>query len=295
MFAYRRKKRSNTFAIPVKACHWKIQVNWRAWLRGAIIILTLAGLLYLAIWSPIFKIKKLTIESTDFTATAQVQAIADQLLQKRIWEAIPGDSLITFSSQEASRQILASFPEVETVVIKRDIAMGVKIIVKGRQPAAIWCQSSASFIFADGQASSTEITTVLPQVERCFFIDSTGLIFHAAPAISGTALPTFFGQPGQSFNLRDQAIASSTIQFASQLKKQLREIEIDSPGFVVGAPGSQDLAAFTDGGWVAYFNASRSVQSQVKVLDALLKGDLKNKIMGLKYIDLRLAGKVYYK
>ncbi len=295
MFAYRRKKRSNIFVVPVKVRCRKIQISWRVWLWGVIVVSALAGLLYLAVWSPVFKIKKLSVEGVNFTATAQAQELVNQLLQEKTWRLIPGDSLVIFSGQEAVRRILTFFPEAESVEISRDILKGVKIIIKGRQPAAIWCQSSASFLGADGEATSTEAVNVLPPSEKCFFADSAGLIFREAPEISGTAWPTFFGQIDQNFGPGSQAIASSTIQFAGQLKKQLREISIDSPGFVIGASGSQDLTVFTNEGWMIYFNVSRSSQSQVKVLRALLNGGIKDKRASLKYIDLRLANRVYYK
>ena len=295
MFAYRRKKRSNIFVVPVKVRCRKIQISWRVWLWGVAVVAALSGLLYLAIWSPVFKIKKLSVEGVNFTATAQAQELVNQLLQEKTWRVIPGDSLVIFSGQEAVRRILTFFPEAESVEISRDILKGVKIIIKGRQPAAIWCKSSASFLGAGGEATSTEAVNVLPPSEKCFFTDSAGLIFREAPEISGTAWPTFFGQIDQNFGPGSQAIASSTIQFAGQLKKQLREISIDSPGFVIGASDSQDLAAFTNEGWMIYFNVSRSSQSQVKVLRALLNGGIKDKRASLKYIDLRLANRVYYK
>ena len=66
-------------------------------------------------------------------------------------------------------------------------------------------------------------------------------------------------------------------------------------GFRADAAGSQDLTVFVDGGWVIYFNMDRPLPTQIKILRALLSGDLKDKIAELKYIDLRVAGRVYYK
>jgi len=293
MFAYRRKKHSNIFSIPVKTHHRKIQISWRAWLWGIFSISALAGLLYFVFWSPVFKIKELVVESTNFTATAQAQELVNQLLQRKIWKVIPGDSLAVFSGNEAVHLILASFPEAQSAQIGRDILKGVKIMIKGRQSAAIWCQSAA-FAPSANQATTTAGIT-LPQSERCFFADSNGLIFHAAPEISGTAMPTFFGPAGQSFEPGNQALASSTIRFATDLKKQLRDINVEVAGFMTGEAGSTDLVVYTGEGWQVYFNLTRSAQSQVKVLAALLAGDLKDKTASLKYVDLRVAGKVYYR
>lgn len=294
MFAYRRKKRSKIFAIPVKAVRRKITVNWRICLWLVIFILALAGLLYLAIFSPVLKIKKLAVEGVNFTATAQAQESATRLLRSKIWKIIPTDSWLIFSGRDLTAKIMADFPEAAGVAVEKNIVKGVKVIVKGRQAAALWCQSAA--VASDGgQATTTQALISLPQSEGCFFMDESGLVFRAAPEISGAALPTFFGQPGQDLGLGGNVVASSTIQFAAQLKKQLREADIGLPGFMMMAGDDQSLIAFTDEGWLAYFNLSRSVQSQVKVLDALANGEIKNKRARLKYVDLRMANKVYYK
>ncbi|HRY52619.1 MAG TPA: hypothetical protein P5089_02070 [Candidatus Portnoybacteria bacterium] len=294
MFAYRRKKRSHIFSIPAKAKRHKI--DWQVWLYWLFALLALAGLLYLVFWSPFFKIKKWSVEGEGFTATAQAQELVNRMLQEKIWQVIPKDNLIVFSSKKIISQILADFPEAQSVKVDKDIFKGIKITIKGRQSAAIWCKSSADFIFVGFQATSTDSALSLPSSEQCFFADSEGLIFREAPAISGTFLPTFFSQSQQDFSIGERAIASSTLLFSSQLKKQLRGMDIELLGFVDGASGSQELAAITNEGWVVYFNVNRSSSVQIKSLMALLESnDIKSKRASLQYIDLRMSNKAYYK
>lgn len=303
MFAYRRKKSSKIFKISakasldaVKAGRRSLRSSWRAWLGGAAAFLILAGILYLVFWSPFLKIKKWSVEGVNFTATAQAQELVGQMLQEKIWKIIPGDSLAVFSGYKAKQRILTAFPEAQAVEIDSDILKGIKITIKGRQPAAFWCRSLASFVFVDGQATTTEISNALPLSEGCYFLDSEGWLFREAPEIFGTSLPTFYGQSDEDFSLGEKTMASSTILFAGQLKKQLREIDIEAQGFVVGAAGGQDIAVFTNESWLGYFNNNRPAQSQVKTLGSLLISDeIKDKRASLKYIDLRLGNRVYYK
>ncbi len=294
MFAYRRKKRSNIFIAPAKISR-RLQVSWRVWLGGGIILLALAGLFYLAVFSPFFKIKSWLVTSDNFTAQAQAQELVDQFFRQKLWQIIPRDSWLTFSSRRLTRLLLAEFPEAETIKISKNILKGVEVKIEGRQPAAIWCQDSAAATAAAADQATTTAEISWPSGDKCFFVDSSGWLFHEAPVISGTAWPTFFSQANEDLDLKDQALASSTIQFASQLKKQLREAEVEALGFRSGAAGSQELEVFVDGGWVVYFNMERPLSTQIKVLNALLLGDLKDKRAGLKYVDLRVAGKVYYK
>lgn len=294
MFAYRRKKRSTIFATLAKPRRKRVMITWRAWLWGLAVILILAGFLYLAVWSPVFKIKKWSVEGVDFTDAAQAQELTNQFFQSKIWKSVSKDNWLIFSSEELSNRILSSFLEAASVAVEKNFLKGVKITIKGRQAAMLWCKSLVNALL-ESQATTTEATIVLPQSEECFFADKDGLIFREAPEISGIAWPTFFSQPSQNFDLGDQVAASSSIQFASQLKKQLRDVNVDSLGFMADAGSSPDLIVFTGENWLIYFNLNRSIQSQVKILGALLDNDLKNKRAELKYVDLRMANKVYYK
>ncbi|OGZ39628.1 MAG: hypothetical protein A3B04_00260 [Candidatus Portnoybacteria bacterium RIFCSPLOWO2_02_FULL_39_11] len=295
MFAYRKKKRSTIFAISAKPCRKKIVINWRAYFLGALIISALIGFLYLLIFSSVLKIKKWSVESSNFTSTAQAQETVNRFFNEKIWKIFPQNNWLVFFGRDLSDQLLLAYPEAKNVSISKDIIKGIKIIITGRSPAAIWCDSLAIPVSESIDATSTQAVVALPQSEKCFFTDDEGLLYHEAPEIFGTGLPTFFDSYQQGLLPGNQAIASPTILFASQLKKQLREIGIDLPGFMTGASDSTDLFAFTDESWVVYFNMARPLQSQVKVLGALLNGEIKDKRVGLKYIDLRLAGKVYYK
>ncbi|KKT24963.1 MAG: hypothetical protein UW11_C0037G0006 [Parcubacteria group bacterium GW2011_GWA2_43_9b] len=259
MFAYRKKKRSTIFAISAKPCRKKIVINWRAYFLGA------------------------------------AQETVNRFFNEKIWKIFPQNNWLVFFGRDLSDQLLLAYPEAKNVSISKDIIKGIKIIITGRSPAAIWCDSLAIPVSESIDATSTQAVVALPQSEKCFFTDDEGLLYHEAPEIFGTGLPTFFDSYQQGLLPGNQAIASPTILFASQLKKQLREIGIDLPGFMTGASDSTDLFAFTDESWVVYFNMARPLQSQVKVLGALLNGEIKDKRVGLKYIDLRLAGKVYYK
>ena len=89
MFAYRKKKRSTIFAIPEKPRRKKVAINWRPWFLGVLIILALTGLLYLLIFSPVMKINKWSVESSNFTVTAQAQEIVGRFFGEKIWNFFP--------------------------------------------------------------------------------------------------------------------------------------------------------------------------------------------------------------
>jgi hypothetical protein len=75
----------------------------------------------------------------------------------------------------------------------------------------------------------------------------------------------------------------------------LREVEIDLPGFILNDDINQELKAFTSEGWLIYFDMTRSALTQARVLEVLLKDEIKDKRAILQYVDLRVADRVYYK
>ncbi|MEK7160984.1 MAG: hypothetical protein AAB724_03070 [Patescibacteria group bacterium] len=265
---------------------------WRIFFASGFFVFFLVGGLYFFLVSPVFELKKLEVEGENAALVAQAKSVAEAFWLQPRFKYLAGNNFFLFSARTLIEKIKQACPEADRVAVGKDLMTGVKINVSPRLAAAIWCQSAAVVASVD-QATTTDIA-LLPS-DECFFADNNGLLFREAPAISGTALPTFFGQIDQDFGVRSQAIASSTIQFATQLKKQLWDIDIDPIGFTVNVGDSQEITVFTDESWLVYFDLNRQVQPQVKILGVLLANDLKDKREILKYIDLRVAGKVYYK
>jgi small subunit ribosomal protein S2 len=74
-------------------------------------------------------------------------------------------------------------------------------------------------------------------------------------------------------------------------KRQAREI-------IKAAAESCGMPFVTErwiGGLLTYFTIDEPISSQLDRLDVLIKGQLKNQLTGISYIDLRFGDKVYYK
>jgi cell division septal protein FtsQ len=303
MFRSRRKNNSSIFAAPEKPRRRPgRKVSWRAVFFGGFFVLVFIGISYLAIWAPFFKIKEMEIASQNFAAETEVNLTAKEFLEKKLLKIIPNNSFFIFSSRCLKELILDKFPDVESIEIEKNIFGGLKIKIKGRQANAIWCESKKNLIpsLAPSLNSSTSsfqeiIENKLPESEKCFFLDNEGMLFRESPEISGTLLPTFYNQTNQEFNLKEQPVASSTIVFASQIKKYLRQTGVDFQGFLIQLSTGSEIAALTSEGWMIYFDANRLAQTQAKIVETLLENEIKDKRAGLKYIDLRMANRVYYK
>ncbi|HCX27541.1 MAG TPA: hypothetical protein DHI91_00165 [Candidatus Portnoybacteria bacterium] len=287
-----RRKIKLKFKLP------ELKTNRRVLLWTAGIILLLGGLVYFFVWSPVFKVREIKISGVNFVPEEQVRQKTQDFLQKRAWKLIPQDSVFVFPIEKFKKSLLTDWPAIESVKIKIFPPRKLEISLVERAMAAVWCQSKA--VLAEEQPTATSSPAMngrvgLPQSEQCFFADRDGLIFREAPEISGTLLVTFYSRPGQNVVLASQAVSSSTIQFADQVKKQAREMNIDILGFLLGKQGSTDLIVATQEGWAIYLSEERSPAVQLKVLQALLDSEIKGKRSTLNYVDLRTINRVYYR
>ena len=284
----------------------RLNFGWRAYLWGAFFILVFAGIFYLVFLSPYLKIKLINVESGSLNKNEEIKATVASLLSSKYKNFIPGDTFFVVSPQKIKEIIEKDFPEAKDVVVKKDILKGIAINLAGRQAAAILCKGEKETAVEDKELITQETATttlasvgkkleVIPKSQGCFFVDSEGFLFHHAPEISGTLLPTLYDLSGGDFSLGSLGVASSTINFINLVRVSMKEQEIDFKGFLINADNGSDLVALSQEGWNIYFDLSRLAEAPLKILETLFEGDLKDKRATLQYIDLRTVNRVYYK
>jgi len=297
-----------SFALPETGFFQKRKkrrrLNWKLWFWGGIFIFFVAGSVYFFVFSSVFKIKEIKIIGNNLISSEQVLAVAKNVLQEKILKVIPRDTIYVLVDKKISQQLFDNFPEIASIEVKMANIGRLDILVSERKTAAIVCQIAAVSAPSPTQspASVTQISTSsipqspepLPESSNCFFADEKGIVYRQSPEISGTMLPTFYEKNIQ-LQPRVQAVQPQTIQFAAEIKKRLREINIDLIGFKLDNEIVQELKSFTSEKWLIYFDMSRPAMTQVGILSALLKDEIKDKRAKLQYVDLRVENRVYYK
>jgi hypothetical protein len=287
--------------LPQKKRRKLKKINWKPWFWGGFFILFLAGTIYFFVFSPVFKIMEIGISGNNLISSNQIQAVAKNVLQRKFLNIIPRDTVFALMNVEIRQELFNEFPEIATVEIKMEKIGSLSIAVSERKTAAIVCKilviaslSPTPTLSVLATSTSAAASEAFPESEGCFFVDEGGLAYRESPEISGTILPTFYSQDVQ-LRPRSQALDPSAIEFATQIKKKLREIGVDLPGFILNDEINQELKAFTSEGWLIYFDLTRSALTQARVLEILLKDEIKDKRATLQYVDLRVADRVYYK
>jgi len=293
-----------TFNKPPKASS---KSHWKLWLAGGLFILLIGGAIYLFLFSPVFKIKEIKISGSNLIAVERIQTVAGNVLQAKIFKIIPRDTALVLINDKIRQDIFGSFPEIATVDVSRKNTSQLDISVTERKTAAVVCRVAANLsplpssffptpsAMAAATSSPAQEREKPPESEQCFFTDDSGFIYREAPEISGTLLPTFYSDDASLCQIRARAVSAVTIAFASAVKKELQSSGVDLTQFVLNNEINTELRVFTVEGWFIYFDMSRSALVQARVLETLLKDEIKTNRATLQYVDLRVEDRVYYR
>ena len=274
-----------------------------------VFLILAAGIVYLAIFSPIFKINNIFVTGNKDTDTAEIMQISSQILQNKFFNKISKHNLILLPDREISGAILSRYPEIKKVAIKKGLKdHSFTIEIEERKPCAVWCRvipqeplaiSTSSVSVSSSSApiriTATSSNQISPEVEKCFFIDEGGFLFKPAPQMSGGLLATVYNEMEENLDVRMTAADSKVVKFILDAKKELSAANLNLTEFIINSKAPGDLEIIAPQGWLIYLNIDNSPASQIWALKQVLEQELKEKRTQLEYVDLRVQNRVYYK
>lgn len=163
-----------------------------------------------------------------------------------------------------------------------------------KKASAIWCQiARPQDISPIGTTTAFSEADLWPESNNCYYIDKEGIIFREAPEVYGTVLSTFYGNYDE-LKLGKKVMEPSLFEFTGLLKDEARNEGLEFIKFLDESVNSE-LKAMVSDRWVVYFDLARPAVGQVKVLGTLLRDFIKDNRVNLWYVDLRIAGRAFYK
>jgi len=278
---------------------------------GGLFFCLLIALGYFLIFSPFLWVQRIEIEETRNIPVLEIEEIAENNLEGKLWLLIPKKSLLFLPIDKIIQDILDRFPEIRTVTIEKrkpnflnldQISSGVSLYIKAeeRESVAIWCQLKEEVI--DDTITGTTTDQIVPfedRINKCFYIDQQGVIFRESLLVSGNLVVNIYSQIKDPVDFKKQVTSKEVIDFILLANEKLSQIEtIDGNRLnIVGFEtiSIESLEAVTSFGWKIYFNPSFSIGSQLHALEMVLLQDIKENYPILEYIDLSIQGRIYYK
>ncbi len=246
-------------------------VSFRIWMYLILFGILLIALIWLICFSPFLTISQIEISGAREERIQSIEQSAwDQASQHRFW-LLSQSHLYLFDGNQFKEKLLDqySFNEVQ---IKKVVPNKLKIVITEKTPVAVWIENDAYYLI-DGEG--WVINTVGGPMPDLVTIHNNG-----QPKLNNKRLE------GQ------ESLIKASIYLKSSLDSKFAYLEFDQ---IVTTYERNSLTLILKDGVLIYFTIDEPIYSQLDRLDALIKGQLKNQLSGVSYIDLRFGDKVYYK
>ncbi|MFA5020778.1 MAG: hypothetical protein WC517_01810 [Patescibacteria group bacterium] len=229
--------------------------------------LTAVFLLYVIIYSDLFKVKSVEVSGADMINPEEIRSIAQADINRMKMLIFPGRNLIFINSNRISQEISAKY-SLNKIEVK-----------KGWQGIAITIEEKAAYLIAyNGKAY--------------YFIDASGTVTKELTADDLAKYRDKFPilSLGQDLKANDRPISDRFVNYALELNDAFKGNNIKVRGFESGEV--DQITVLAEAGWKAFFNInmplSRSVENMTLVLNKKLAGKK------FDYIDLRFGDRVSF-
>ena len=233
-------------------------------ITGAILII------YLLIYSDLFRIEQIEIQGTEMIAIEELDAAAANFLNGRKWLVLPQNNLFLLDKPALARRLHGDF-NLKQLTINRSWKK-IKVTVQEKISYLIIFNKS-NFYFADDAGQ------IISEISQ----NKIGEYWHKFPILN-------VGE--KKIKINDQIVSAKEVDFILRLNEALLVTPIRAQGFESG--GEQEVNLVAKEGWRAYFDINVNLTASLDNLLLILKEKVKDQTK-VEYIDLRFGDKVFYK
>lgn len=250
----------------------------KAGLAAAAFVIAAGAVLYV-LWLPAMRIAEAAAEG--FPDADAASAIALEALDGRYYGIIPRDNFFFYPEREVREALLAEFPSVSSVSVRRDGFTSLALDGRPRVAAFHWCGSPASLAAEDA---------------TCFSADAEGLVFlPVTPDASSTPMLHVYAELDTASSTGSYPI-SARVKGAEHLPDILRFARtLGSLGITIASVAirGDEADIFVAPSTRITYVVGHEKEAEKSAKAALPKLSLEDG--SIVYVDLRFDGKVYLK
>lgn len=233
-----------------------------------IIILLIIGLVYVVIYSPIFRIKTIEVQNNNRLSEDLVLSYIKPLIFKtKLSNFLGVNNILAWPQGKIN---FDQIPISQIIIDKQWLRKSISIKVIERERFAIWCISNN---------------------QKCYWIDKNGIVFDEAPVTEGGLLNTISDLSENQLTFGKKVIderfinnLNSILDNLSKAKLLIKKTDFNR--------GLEELKVETYDGFYILFSLRFNPVFNIQALQNLIsKENLKN----IEYFDLRVENKVYFK
>ncbi len=225
-------------------------------------------LVWLFLFSPVFKITAVRLPENEIVSSDDVYKYISAIAPLNL-----GKNLLYLPTDRLESELAANYPEITDIVISKKPFHNLTVDFQKRIQIGIWCGAS-----------------------NCYYIDKSGVIFKEAPQTEGSLVLKINDTQQSGESLGNRVLSGDALNFMMDFKSEIESHnQFKIIEFNIKPAEDVDLEALTDGGWRIYLDAGQNPSAEAGNLFAALNGAIKNKQQNLKYVDARVAGRIFYK
>jgi len=231
------------------------------------VILLFVSILYIVIYSPVFKVRETKITGNQRLSNEQVLNILNPLaLETRIKNFLGTGNLLSWNKKHVD----VSKTALLEANIRRDwLRQNLEMNIKERPRLAIWCDTS----------------------DNCYWIDFEGMMFEEAPQTEGSLILTIYDDRSESIIKGTKIVEERFIGNLTKLIKNIAKLKMPIKR-IVFSKRIQEIKVETYTGPNLLFSIRFDPTLNMASLQNI-EGE--NGFNEIEYIDLRVENRIFYK
>jgi hypothetical protein len=240
------------------------------------------GLVWVLVFSPAFKIERVTVEGVDELQADNLKGF----LQARVYETRWGKLLgirhgFGWPNEAPREEIVKTFPSVKNVTLtKRYSENEILVAVEERRAVGIWC-------------------LVRRDPWRCMWFDEDGIAFSPAPQTEGSLLWVVEDAATENLSLGGRVAPDREIKHLQSIFRVIQGTGISGRRVRLEDFALEEVSIDSSEGPKLYFSLRFAADAASAVLSKLMNdsraGILERKLEEMDYIDFRVENRAYYK
>jgi hypothetical protein len=224
-------------------------------------LLLLLSLIYVLLFSPIFKIKEILISGNKKISAEEIK------------NNLTYNNIFLTTTKTIKNQLLQKFPGILDLKISKNVFnRKLEINIQERESVGIFCTA-----------------------DECFYFDKNGIAFEKAPNTSGSLIDLIKDYSQKEFKMGDEVLDKNLMDNILTIKNELfQKIGLRVTSFDIDTYPVEELRVVTNESWYILFSLKRDIKSQLLALKVALDEKIQNR-SSLQYIDLRIENRIYYK
>lgn len=235
-----------------------------------IAIIVFGGIGYLAVFSDAFSIENIAIDGANIIVDkSALESSVKDAISTQTWGFLPlQNNTLFIQTALLAEKLTRDFPAAKNISVDRKFMHALNIKVTERKPLGIWCFG-----------------------EACSYFDGDGFTWGEPPKSSGFLLLRVQDMRERTEN----SLSKEVLGNIATISGGINELGIPVKEFKISQTAITDLAVSTGKGYVIYFDLDGDIKTQLETLKIFLDKKSTESSFAPQYLDLRIAGRVYYK